>query len=100
MANYNFNEIISAVDALINRIRVTRPGGTRQEQYNQFLSLRLEIERLEDIIDLWEDQVKADYRAGEITRGEYKRVERILDSLDDRLDRAENLLKRIFSIDD
>lgn len=100
MGNYNLNELISAVDALVRRVRAARPVGTRQEQYNQFLALRMEIDQLEDTVDLWEDQVKADYRAGYITRGEYKNIDRILDSLDDRLDRAENLLKRMFRIDD
>lgn len=47
-----------------------------------------------------EDKVKADCRAGTITREEYKRIDSILDSLDDRLDRSENLLKRIFRMDD
>lgn len=100
MANYNLNGVISAVETLVSRIRAARPMGTRQEQYRQFLSLRLEIDQLEDTIDLWEDQVRADYQAGTITRDEYKNIDRILDSLDDRLDRAENLLQRIFGIDD
>ncbi len=100
MPNYELDEIISAVETLISRIRTARPSGTRQEQYNQFITLIQEIDQLEDTIDMQEDKVKADYRAGTITREEYKRIDRILDSLDDRLDRSENLLKRIFRMDD
>lgn len=98
MSNYDLNEIISSVENLVNLIRYTRPVGTRQEQYNQYLALLREIDQLEDVIDFWENQVKADYRIGKITREEYKNIDRILDSLDDRLDRAEDLLEKIFGM--
>lgn len=100
MPNYNLDEIISAVEALIGRIRTARPSGTRQEQYSQFIGYRQEIDRLEDRIDVTEDKVKDDYRAGIITRAEYKNIDRILDTLDERLDRAEDQLERIFGMDD
>lgn len=100
MPNYNLEEIISTVESWISQIRAARPFGTRQEQYQQFIAFRQGIDQLEDTIDLLEDRVRADYRAGTITREEYKRIDRILDSLDERLDRAEDLLERIFGMDD
>ncbi|WP_333650387.1 hypothetical protein [Lacrimispora sp.] len=96
--DYDLNEIILLVENLVNLIRYTRPAGTRQEQYNQYLALLREIDQLEDVIDFLESQVKSDYRIGKITREEYKNIDRILDSLDDRLDRAEDLLEKIFGM--
>lgn len=98
MSNYNLNEIISSVETLVNLIRNTPPAGTRQEQYNQYLSFLREIEQLEDAIDLLENQVEADYRIGRITWEEYRNIDRILDSLDDQLDRAEDILEINFGI--
>lgn len=100
MPNYNLDEIISAVETLIGQIRTARPSGTRQEQYSQFIGYRQQIDQLEDKIDMTEDRVKDDYRTGIITRAEYKNIDRILDNLDDRLDRAEGQLEIIFGIED
>lgn len=99
-ANYNVDELTSAVESLINRMGTARPVGTRQQQQNQFLLLKLEMDQLENKIGLLEDQVEGDYRARRITWEKYKNIDRILDSLDDRLDRAENILKRTFGIND
>ncbi len=79
-----------SVEALISQIRTAMPFGTRQEQYIQYISYLKKIDQLEDTIDLMEDRVKADYRIGIISREEYKNINSILDSLDNRLDRAEN----------
>lgn len=100
MPNYNLEELSSEVDTVISRIMTSMPFGTRRDQYNQFIIFRQQIEELEDNIDMLEDRVKADYRAGKITRAEYRNTDRLLDSLEDRLDRAEDYLERIFRVDD
>ena len=88
------------VDELVKRVEATQPFGTRDEQRRQFFALDTEIDQLDDKIDLLEDRVKADYIAGTLTWQEYRRIERGLDALEDRLDRAEDLLEKRFGIDD
>lgn len=100
MPDYQIDEIIAAVEALVSDIMGARLTGTRQEQYNQFLGLLQEIDQLENTIEMLEDRVKADYRVGTISREEYRNIDRILDGLDDRLDGAEDELKRIFGMED
>jgi len=96
--NYNLNDLSSAIENLANRIESTRPTGTRQQQRNQFLTLNREIDQLEVKIDRLEEQVKADYRAGRITWEESGNVNRILSSFGERLNHAEDLLERIFGM--
>jgi len=98
-SKYNLEEVTLTVEDLVKRLKSIRPVGTRQEQYNQFLTIHWEIKRLDDIIDLLEDQMKADYHAGNITWEEFSNVDHILDYLDNFLDHAENVLKQIFIMD-
>jgi len=99
-SEYNLKDLIRVIENLERRIESITPAETRQEQYNQFLMFNREIDQLDDKIDLLMDQVEANHLAGKITREEYRNIEQILDSLDDRLDRAEDMLKYIFGMEE
>jgi len=83
---------------LTNQIGAARPTGTGQQLRSQFLLFQQKIDQLEDKIELLKKQVKADYNAGRITWEEIKNIDRIIDTLEDRLVRMENLLKRNFGM--
>ena len=83
------------VDDLVKRIEAARPRGTREEQRRQYFALDMEIDKLDDLIDLLEDRVKADYVSGVLTWEEYRGIDRELDRLEERLDRAEDRLEKV-----
>lgn len=97
-AAFHPDEIISEIEGLTNQIGAARPTGTGQQLRSQFLLFQQKIDQLEDKIELLKKQVKADYNAGRITWEEIKNIDRIIDTLEDRLVRMENLLKRNFGM--
>ncbi|PGM87250.1 hypothetical protein [Bacillus cereus] len=90
------NEVTSIVEKANN----TKPVGAKEENLNTYLAVKKEIDQLDDKIDLSDDQLEADYRAGTITVEQYQIQEREQDILEDQLEQAENALEARFGIDD
>ncbi|HDR4423364.1 TPA: hypothetical protein QCP59_004205 [Bacillus cereus] len=90
------NEVTSIVEKANN----TKPVGSKEENLNTYLAAKKEIDQLDDKIDLSDNQLEADYRAGTITIEQYKAQEKEYDILEDQLEQAENALEAKFGIDD
>ncbi|MFJ7763809.1 hypothetical protein [Bacillus toyonensis] len=90
------NEVTSIVEKANN----TKPVGAKEEDLNTYLAAKKEIDQLDDKIDLSDNQLEADYRAGTITVEQYQTQEREQDILEDQLEQAENALEARFGIDD
>ncbi|HDR6318045.1 TPA: hypothetical protein QCU53_004870 [Bacillus thuringiensis] len=90
------NEVTSIVEKANN----TKPVGSKEENLNTYLTEKKEIDQLDDKIDLSDNQLEADYRAGTITIEQYKAQEKEYDILEDQLEQAENALEARFGIDD
>ncbi|MGD6892649.1 hypothetical protein [Bacillus mobilis] len=90
------NEVTSIVEKANN----TKPVGSKEENLNTYLTAKKEIDQLDDKIDLSDNQLEADYRAGTITIEQYKAQEKEYDILEDQLEQAENGLEAKFGIDD
>ncbi|MGF9854783.1 hypothetical protein ABHN09_25000 [Bacillus paramobilis] len=90
------NEVTSIVEKANN----TKPVGSKEENLNTYLTAKKEIDQLDDKVDLSDNQLEADYRAGTITIEQYKAQEREHDILEDQLGQAENALEARFGIDD
>ncbi|PDZ43375.1 putative periplasmic lipoprotein [Bacillus wiedmannii] len=90
------NEVTSIVEKANN----TKPVGAKEENLNTYLAAKKEIDQLDDKIDLSDNQLEADYRAGTITVEQYETQEREYDILEDQLEQAENALEARFGIDD
>ncbi|WP_042349283.1 hypothetical protein [Bacillus massiliigorillae] len=88
------------VAAMIKKAESTKPIGTKDENLNTYLAVKQEIEQLDDSMDAYDDQLEADYHAGNLTAEQYQTQERKLDALEDQLDQAENALEIRFGIDD
>lgn|GEM_PF-139377 len=98
--NYSLNDLKSDVEDLISRIEIIIPYGTCHEPRSHFYMFSREIDLLEAEIDMKENEIKTDYFAGRITRNEFRDIDRLLNSLENRLDHAERLLEQIFGTDD
>ncbi|PFY96303.1 hypothetical protein COF06_16700 [Bacillus wiedmannii] len=90
------NEVTSIVEKANN----TKPVGAKEENLNTYLTAKKEIDQLDDNIDLSDNQLEADYRAGTITVEQYETQEREHDILEDQLEQAENAIEARFGIDD
>ncbi|OKO52357.1 hypothetical protein COM21_11640 [Bacillus toyonensis] len=88
------------VSSIIEKAHNTKPVGTKEEDLNTYLAAKKEIDQLDDKIDLSDNQLEADYRAGTITVEQYQTQEREQDILEDQLEQAENALEARFGIDD
>lgn len=88
------------VSSIIEKANNTKPVGTKEDDLNTYLAAKKEIDQLDDKIDLSDNQLEADYRAGTITVEQYQTQEREQDILEDQLEHAENALEARFGIDD
>lgn len=88
------------VAAIVEKANNTKPVGAKEENLNTYLATKKEIDQLDDKIDLSDNQLEADYRAGTIAIEQYKAQEREHDILEDQLEKAENALEARFGIDD
>ncbi|MGZ7151273.1 hypothetical protein [Bacillus sp. BC08] len=88
------------VTAIVEKANNTKPVGAKEENLNTYFAAKKEIDQLDDKIDLSDNQLEADYRAGTITIEQYKAQEREHDILEDQLEQAENALEARFGIDD
>ncbi|HDR8180894.1 TPA: hypothetical protein QC116_000219 [Bacillus thuringiensis] len=93
-------EFKNEVTSIVEKTNNTKPVGAKEENLNTYLAAKKEIDQLDDKIDLSDNQLEADYRAGTITIEQYKAQEREHDILEDQLEQAENALEARFGIDD
>ncbi|MES5885433.1 MULTISPECIES: hypothetical protein [Bacillus cereus group] len=88
------------VTSIVEKANKTKPVGAKEENLNTYLAAKKEIDQLDDKIDLSDNQLEADYRAGTITVEQYQTQEKEHDILEDQLEQAENELEARFGIDD
>ncbi|HDR7736837.1 hypothetical protein [Bacillus thuringiensis] len=88
------------VTSIVEKANKTKPVGAKEENLNTYLAAKKEIDQLDDKIDLSDNQLEADYRAGTITVEQYQTQEKEHDILEDQLEQAENALEARFGIED
>ncbi|TXS01062.1 hypothetical protein DN390_08135 [Bacillus sp. SH7-1] len=88
------------VTTIVEKANNTKPVGAKEDDLNTYIAAKKEIDQLDDKIDLSDNQLEADYRAGMITIEQYQTQEREHDILEDQLEQAENALEARFGIDD
>lgn len=97
---YTMEELTEMVDAFVEKADAALPNGSVSESTEQFFALKQEEKQIDRCLDIHEDELEDLYRAGSITRDDYRLLERELEALEDRLDDAEDRLEYIFGIDD
>ncbi len=93
-------ELTAMVSAYEETAGAAVPSGTAADDMEQFLTLKQEEKKIDNDLDLHEDELEYLYRNGSLSRDEYRTLERELERLEDRLDAAEDELEYIFGIDD
>lgn len=97
---YGYDALSTEVNDIVNRVEAIKLAGTANEQRKQFITLKQEIEKLDDKIDMVKDKVKTDYISETLSWDEYRNIEQQLDALEDKLDQAEDKLDSMFRIGD
>ncbi|MDE7324566.1 MAG: hypothetical protein K2N73_17970 [Lachnospiraceae bacterium] len=100
MTTYTMEELGSMVEAFVTKANAAAPGGTVSEDMEQFFALKQEEKQIDDLLDRHEDELEYLYKSQSLARDDYKRLERELELLEDKLDSAENQLAYVFGIDD
>jgi len=93
-------ELSSMVEAFVSKAGAATPSGTASENMDQFLVLKNEEKQIDDLLERHEDELERLYREQNLTREEYKKLERELDLLEDKLDDMKDQLEYVFGIDD
>ncbi len=97
---HTMEELTAMVSAYEEKAGAAVPSGTAADDMEQFLTLKQEEKKIDNDLDLHEDELEYLYRNGSLSRDEYRTLERELERLEDRLDAAEDELEYIFGIDD
>ena len=72
----------------------------RNANYDTFRSVKQQIETLDHEMEAYDDQQEAAARAGTLSADEYRRIERAVDYLDERLGHAEDGMEIALGVDD
>ena len=97
---YTLEELTTMVDDFVSKAEAATPGNDEAQNLEQFFALKQEENQIDHALDRHENSLEDQYRAGSLTREEYREKERELEKLEDRLDDAEDRLEINFGIDD
>lgn len=98
--NYDLTSIQTTTNQMIDKLNSAQPPSDFSQRYSQFRALKAEAKYVDDQIDLLEDQLKLDFKMGQLTYEQYHSLEKQLDLLGDQLDFARDSLKYRFGVDD
>ena len=94
------DELTALVDDFVTRAEAATPGSDEAANMETFFALKKEGNKLENDLDLHENELEKLYRNGSLTRDDYRLQERDVEHLEDKLDNAEDRLEYTFGIDD
>ena len=95
----SMDELTALVDEYVQKAEKATSDGSDNDM-EKYFSLRQESKKIERYLDCHEDEIEKQYRDGELTRDEYRKLEQKLDALEDKLDKADDRLEHEFGIID
>ena len=97
---YNLEELAALVDEFIASVASTTPDINNSGNLDQFFSLKRQGDEIEHALENYENFLEEQYRAGSITRADFKKIDRELEAIEETLDSACDRLEISFGIDD
>lgn len=94
------SSLASFIQDLAQRVGDSTPTGSVQDQQRQFYDFIGEIDLAEKDLEILEDNLEAQYKAGNLSRADYQARNLKLDALEDQLDACEDRLEYIFHMED
>ena len=97
---YTLEELASMVDEFTVSVGSATPDVTNSGNLDQFFSLKREADQIDHALENYENSLEDQYRAGTISREEYKTLDRDIEKLEELLDSTFDRLEIAYGIDD
>lgn len=97
---YTLEKLASMVDEFTVSVGSATPDVTNSGNLDQFFSLKREADQIDHALENYENSLEDQYRAGTISRDEYRTLDREIEKLDELLDSAFDRLEITYGIDD
>lgn len=91
--------LAKSIEEFVKKAEGTSAVGKEKEDMNVYLSLKDEAEKLEHQLDIYEDQLEAQYKNGTLTLTELKEQESETRALGKMLVNAQSFLEIVFRMD-
>lgn len=98
--DYTLEELSAMVDEFTVSVGSATPDVTNSGNLDQFFSLKREADQIDHALENYENSLEDQYRAGTISRDEYRTLDREIEKLDELLDSAFDRLEITYGIDD
>lgn len=99
-STYTMEELTEMVDAFTVSVGSATPDINNSGNLDQFFSLKREADQINHALENHENSLEDQYRAGSISREEYRKLDKEIELLEDSLDSAKDRLEITFGIDD
>jgi len=97
---YTMEELSEMVDEFTVSVGSATPDINNSGNLDQFFSLKREADQIDQALENHENSLEDQYRAGTISREEYRKLDKEIEKLEELLDSAKDRLKITFDIDD
>lgn len=97
---YTLEELSAMVDDFVVSVGSATPDVNNSGNLDQFFSLKRESDQIDHALENHENSLEDQYRAGTISREEYRTLDKDIELLEDTLDSALDRLEIAFGIDD
>ena len=97
---YTLEELSAMVDDFVVSVGSATPDVNNSGNLDQFFSLKREGDQIHHALENHENSLENQYRAGTISREEYRALDKDIELLEDTLDSALDRLEIAFGIDD
>ena len=97
---YTLDELTAMVDEFVVSVGSATPDINNSGNLDQFFSLKREGDQINHALENHENSLEDQYRAGSISREEYRTLDKKIELLEDSLDSALDRLEITFGIDD
>lgn len=92
--------LTKAVEEVTAKIDDAVPPSDIDEKRARFFNLKDEIDAISRRLDAYDDDMESQYKQNSLSYEDYRGRERLLEELEDTLDKSEDKLERTFKMDD
>lgn len=94
------DSLTESVNDIVQKIDNVNVSGNNDEEHEAFIKLNRDLEEIENKLDYYEENMENDFEQGRLSYDEARETEFKIEKLEDKLDRAEEILEYTFGYDD
>lgn len=96
----DFETLSKKISDAVTQADAAKPTGTADADRKLFFEQKTALDTLDRELDVYEDNLEAQYRKGTLSYEDFRKQDREIEKLEDNLDDAEDRLENRFGIDD